>query len=192
MKSPITGSLSEQLLIAATKGEIRNVVEFAKQGGDVNYLSPEQGSNALFNACRHNDLPMINLLLELGCDVNQKMQIRYYAPPRKVGDDTALHHVQSAEAAELLLQTKAEINAQDKNGNTPLMAATVNHYPPVVRKLLNSGADFSCKNKKCQTALDLAHARLSFWQTTSIKDDRRSDVIRDYLVIIKMLEEAKA
>ncbi len=50
---------------------------------------------------------------------------------------------------------KSMINAQNKEGNTPLILATWNQEKDIVEYLLSVGADYSIKNKVNQTAVDL-------------------------------------
>ena len=49
-----------------------------------------------------------------------------------------------------------DLNHPGYNGNTPLMAASANGKPEVVRVLLAAGADKDLRNNDGQTALDLA------------------------------------
>jgi len=60
------------------------------------------------------------------------------------------------EAAEVLLNHKANVNKQDKEGYTPLMRAAFNSHDEIVKLLLAKGADPKLKEKKGKTALDLA------------------------------------
>lgn len=51
---------------------------------------------------------------------------------------------------------KSMIDAQNKEGNTPLILATWNQEKDIVEYLLSAGADYSIKNKVNQTAVDLS------------------------------------
>lgn len=60
------------------------------------------------------------------------------------------------EAIRCLLDAGAEINAQDKNGATPLHRAVRTRGAAAVKCLLDAGADPSLKNKPGSTAFHLA------------------------------------
>ena len=49
-----------------------------------------------------------------------------------------------------------DLNYPDDNGNTPLMTASLNGKPEVVRVLLAAGADKDLRNNDGKTALDWA------------------------------------
>ncbi|MGB3548338.1 MAG: ankyrin repeat domain-containing protein, partial [Saprospiraceae bacterium] len=59
---------------------------------------------------------------------------------------------------DLLLQSGADINRTDKDGNTPLMLAAQNDQPNMVAYLLQNQADKTLKRADGRTALDLARA----------------------------------
>lgn len=55
----------------------------------------------------------------------------------------------------LLLENKAELNAQDpETGFTPLIYAVVNNHIEIVELLISSGADISIRDKDGKTAQD--------------------------------------
>jgi ankyrin repeat protein len=55
-----------------------------------------------------------------------------------------------------LLARGANVNAQSKNGVTPLMIAATHNNPPMIGILIDAGADVTLKNKLGQTAADVA------------------------------------
>ncbi len=59
---------------------------------------------------------------------------------------------------DLLLQSGADINRTDKDGNTPLMLAAQNDQPNMVAHLLQNQADKTLKRADGKTALELARA----------------------------------
>ena len=58
-----------------------------------------------------------------------------------------------------LVKAGAELNAQDSDGNTPLLLACAHADEKTVRYLLKSGADASIQNNAGKTAMDLCAAR---------------------------------
>ena len=61
--------------------------------------------------------------------------------------------------AERLLEQGAEINAKDKNGNTPLHIASLMDRPANCQLLLQKGASDRIINKRGQTAAKLIRSR---------------------------------
>ena len=60
------------------------------------------------------------------------------------------------ESVLFLLNVKANIDAKDKEGLTPLHLCAISKRDQIAKKLLMKGADKSIKNAKNQTALDIA------------------------------------
>ena len=60
-----------------------------------------------------------------------------------------------------MLGKKADVNAKDKNGNTPLIWVTAwgEDHTNIVQSLLDNGADVNIKNKEGKTALFFAKQR---------------------------------
>ena len=58
--------------------------------------------------------------------------------------------------ATALIAGGADVNAQSKNGVTPLMIAATHNNPPMIGVLIDAGADVSAKDNQGQTAADVA------------------------------------
>lgn len=74
---------------------------------------------------------------------------------------TALHYAvayDSAEAAAMLLEAGADVNAADSTGNTALHFAAGYGRRSAVRALLNVGADVGVKNSEGQRPVDVVRA----------------------------------
>ena len=107
-------------------------------------------SDAFYAAIRANDLAKLDAMLKSGANANA-------ADPR--GGSTPLMHaaaVGSVEAMTRLLDAKADANAANAAGITPLMIAATDIGK--VRLLLERGADVNAVSKRGRTALMLAAA----------------------------------
>lgn len=63
---------------------------------------------------------------------------------------------QPSSAVEALLNAGANVNAQDRNGNTALMVAVEYNNVEAVKLMLKAHADRGLRNKAGQTALSFA------------------------------------
>lgn len=89
-------------------------------------------------------MEMINLLVDSGADVNAK----------GFEDGTPLHHAAmvpqeiTLEPLKYLISEKANINARDTNGNTPLFFAFSMGNDEAVKLLIDAGADVAIRNNE--------------------------------------------
>ena len=60
---------------------------------------------------------------------------------------------------ELLLQNNADINSRDSKGRTPLLYATSNNFPDIIRLLLQHNGDIDSRDIKGRTPLSYAASR---------------------------------
>ena len=102
-------------------------------------------------ACMDDKEEIIECLIHAKADVNA------------LGDDgvTPLHLARSAAAVKLLVQNGADLNAQNKEGDTALMVRAANSNSDVIliQALLDAGADPNIKNKWGKTALQYAQEK---------------------------------
>ena len=63
------------------------------------------------------------------------------------------------EAAQALLDAKADVEATDKYGQRALIAAAANGHAAIVKLLIRNGADVNGKDKKDRVALHFAAGR---------------------------------
>ncbi|XGA08541.1 MAG: ankyrin repeat domain-containing protein [Wolbachia endosymbiont of Xenopsylla cheopis] len=112
--------------------------------------------------------------------------VRQYFNPRDEGGEAPLHKAAyngNLEMVDILIKKKADINAQNKHGNTPLHMAIIGgkgRAEDIVRLLLKEGAIITIKNKSGITPLDLA------------RDYEKNNIMRrgiNYTNIINLLEE---
>ena len=79
------------------------------------------------------------------------------------GKRTPLHQAADGDdrkkpIVELLLNSGAEVNAQDVDGNTPLHVAAANNGLGIVKVLIQRGANLHAKNKAGKSPVQLAAA----------------------------------
>ena len=109
------------------------------------------GRPPLQNPCWDGNIPMIQLLISKGADVNAQNR----------DGVTPLHSAVSKgdpRAIKLLLEKGANVNAKNKNGETPLHVAAEFHFinTDVADLLLRYSTDPAAKNNWGKTPLDVA------------------------------------
>lgn len=162
-----------------------------EKGADLNSLT-SNGIAPLHYAVLHQNIEMIKLLLEKGCDVNihrrikEQMTALHYAArngneeiikilleagacvdPPNIRQRTPFHEVmrggaEAGPAAKLLLERGSDINATDWQGMTPLLVAAKNGCGPMVKWLLDEGAFFAAVDEQRRTVLHIV-AESPFW-----------------------------
>ncbi|CAB3750699.1 ankyrin repeat domain-containing protein [Paraburkholderia humisilvae] len=104
------------------------------------------GENAMMMAALNGDVPLVNLLISKGAEVNRKGWTPLHYAATNGHDDVI----------KVLLDHSAYIDAGSPNGTTPLMMAARGGHLSTVKLLLDSGADLNVKNQLGLTALDFA------------------------------------
>lgn len=149
-------------------------------GLDPDFMADRIGTGLMFSAW-FGDLPMMELLVTRGADVNKTNALGesalmhaawrgkldavkwLLAKGARVNSEpmrwSALHYAVFAghwEVANQLLLSGADINARSTNGSSVLMMAVYEGHEPLVRRLLARGADPAIKNDKEDGALEWA------------------------------------
>ncbi|KAF6112681.1 ankyrin repeat domain 6 [Phyllostomus discolor] len=140
-------ALSERLLIAAYKGQAENVVQLINKGAKV--AVTKHGRTPLHLAANKGHLPVVQILLKAGCDLDVQDD----------GDQTALHRatvVGNTEVIAALIQEGCALDRQDKDGNTALHEASWHGFSQSVKLLVKAGANVLAKNKAGDTCLHVA------------------------------------
>ncbi|XP_032131150.1 ankyrin repeat domain-containing protein 6 isoform X7 [Sapajus apella] len=140
-------ALSERLLIAAYKGQTENVVQLINKGAKV--AVTKHGRTPLHLAANKGHLPVVQILLKAGCDLDVQDD----------GDQTALHRatvVGNTEIISALIHEGCALDRQDKDGNTALHEASWHGFSQSAKLLVKAGANILAKNKAGNTALHLA------------------------------------
>jgi ankyrin repeat protein len=143
-----------KLLQAAGHGKLDLVNDLLTQGLPVNATN-HVGCTALMSASASYRADVVLFLLRSGADVAVRTTDGQTALHTAVGSSPSMPDKQK-ECVRMLLEHGAEIDAQDKNGISPLMNAAWFGCTLAVSELLRHGASVSLRNNQGRTAEDLA------------------------------------
>jgi ankyrin repeat protein len=174
-------SLNDDLRVAVRKRDYDKAKALLDAGANAGPDS-ESGSCPLFDAALHGDFRMAELLLAHGADPNDPKQsylplvcasyfgkadvvaflLDHGAKPDALSPNVpALHMAAGAghvEVVKLLLAKGANVNAaRIGNKMTALHRAADGRQPEVAKVLIAAGADITAKDRRGNTALDLAN-----------------------------------
>ena len=118
------------------------------------------GDTALHLAAAGYRVELVRLLLVAGADPNSTINHRRSGPLHYAADGyingPAWNAKRQVETIQCLLEAGAEINAQDKNGASPLHRAVRTRCAAAVKCLLKAGGNPTLKNKSWSTPFHLA------------------------------------
>lgn len=128
-----------ELIIKNEKDKLISVLE--KEQVNLNERN-KYGNTPLHVACQEGKADIVKILLDYPLDINAK----------GIDDYSALHYAvqkRNPEIVKLLLAKNANIDSQDKEGNTPLWTAVMTYSgnDEVIKLLLDGGADPRIPNK---------------------------------------------
>ena len=107
----------------------------------------------IFKAASGENLEALKQHIAAGTDLNQRTPDGQKTTPL-----IAAAGMGQAEAVKMLIEAKADLNLQDKDGSTALHTAAFLCHPEIVEALLKGGADKAIKTNTGATALDGAQA----------------------------------
>lgn len=123
------------------------LLQYIVQGHDINIKNYNYCKNTILHlACSYNYMPVINVLLENGADINIK------------NDDgnTSLHIACNFDLYDIalkLIEAGADVNLVNNNNNTPLHLACHRNHEKTTSLLIKSGSDLNIKNIDGNTPL---------------------------------------
>lgn len=142
---------------AVEEGSIDHIRLLVEYKADVNIKSRLRNT-PLANAITYGDMPIATYLVEHGTDVNTTHNARRMTPLMS----SIVSSKCSLEFMQLLIDYRADVNAKDETGLTPLMYAlkyrkgAENDIAQVVRLLLQNGAFPSARSHNGVTPLQCA------------------------------------
>jgi uncharacterized protein len=155
------------LMTAARSGNVDAVKALIARGANVNATEKWQDQTALMWAAGENHAGVVKALVEAGADMNLHSKVlsfpeyKYETNGMAVfllphGGWTALMYAarqNAADAAAMLADSKADLNAVDADGTTALELAIINLHYDLASLLLNRGADPNVPDNTGMTAL---------------------------------------
>jgi ankyrin repeat protein len=143
-------------LIQATEMASSSIVELLiKKGANIN-IQDMNGETALMRAALKGGVATVKLLIEKGSDLNLNAK-------DKKGNTALIQAIKgnarwdagdgAKETAILLINSGADLEAPDEEGNTPLILAVGNEMTEVVKLLVEKGVDLNAQKADGETAL---------------------------------------
>lgn len=138
LKSKISGLINTEQLNRIGKG--KNLEDVLKNAGDLADVKKVMGS--LSQVINTRQLNQVNHTVGKIKGFNAKDKALLYAAEKGL-----------TTVAEMLLQNHANINARDQYGCTPLILATVNYHPEMIKTLMSHYLDPNIADNNGHTAL---------------------------------------
>jgi ankyrin repeat protein len=132
------------LYVAAIQGDLVKTRELLKSNPALVFRKDKDGQTFLHWTAEFGYKDIVELLLVMKADVGAKDDVY---------GNTPLHKAANKSITELLLANKAEIDATNKWGHTPLHEAAIHGLKDVVESLLAKGAAINAKSHDGYTPL---------------------------------------
>lgn len=162
------GHPTVSLIRSAISCKIEKTKFLVKHGCDVDMVD-EYGRTALSIVSNNGYIEMVNLLIELGADVNKV---------NENDNNTPLHDASyngNTEIIKLLINAGADVNAINKNNKTPIYWALMNGHAETVKVFIDAGIDVNTCYEDNETALNWASYR-GHVETVKLLIDACADV----------------
>ena len=132
-ESPIPRTADIGLHQAIARDDYESALKMIEQGADIEAKDPEAGGSVLHFAVMKGKLPVIDLLVTRGADINSRTK----------NGTTPLHTAVLygwLPVVEYLVDRGADVNAQSASGTTPLRLAIAAKNEPIAARLRKLGA----------------------------------------------------
>jgi quinoprotein dehydrogenase-associated probable ABC transporter substrate-binding protein len=151
------------LLHAAMRNHVPTVHKLVALGADVEKHGP-QGYPALSLSIAESKFEAAKALMEAGADIKEPAGPEGLTPLMVAASQVSPGEgaiflpgsTRPIDIARALIKNGADVNAQSKDGVTPLMIAAARNVAPMIGLLVQAGADSGLKSKQGQTAADIA------------------------------------
>jgi ankyrin repeat protein len=159
------------LMTVTRSGSLAAVEKLLALGANPNAAEAWHQQTALMWAASDNQARIVAALLKAGADVNARSKVWPGQPPRPKGSETSFQSAHSnfpkggfsalhfaaqygaGEAAALLAEAGANLQATEPDGVTPLMMAIINGHYDVAALLVRQGADVNAVDRSGRGAL---------------------------------------
>ena len=129
----------------AQNGFVTGAQALLDDGAQIN-IQTRMKETPLVIAIQNNKTEMVDFLIQTHADVS-KPALQHKTP---------LFFVSDEETTELLIKAKADVNARDDSGMTPLHRAAQEGYVSVAKILIKNGADVNAADNQKETPLHIA------------------------------------
>lgn len=145
-------------------------------GADLHQRTGDDGHSALHTAAMRGDGAVLRAMLDRGAEVNHRCK-KKTTPLMWAANRDFL------DAVRLLAESGADLNAQDKDGQTALMYTS---KPEVAALLLSLGADPRVRDRHGRTAAEEARHQAEEWR--SMKNTRRAEKYKKLAALLEAQE----
>ena len=142
---PNSNKNSDLLLMSASFGDVESVINFLKNGADVNKANNREYST-LYMAVQQGYTKIVEILLEAGAKVN--VITAEGVTPLLVAAENGYKNIVQA-----LIMAGSNVNiAESTIGHTALLIAAQNGYAEITKALIKAGADIHKADNEGRTA----------------------------------------
>lgn len=179
--------IQDEFADAAFKYDLKKIENLLKERGAKTFYAYRTGGKPLLNlAANYGDLPLVEVLIENGWDVNGLDD----------EGENALHSAIYAQEIELflyLIEKGIDINYQSKTGRTVMMTAIIETEMEKVEILYEKGINMNLKDKEGNTVLnymmeDIDPEDMDEWIFRFLKEPERFDTETWRILQAKRLE----
>ncbi|MCX6774391.1 MAG: ankyrin repeat domain-containing protein [Candidatus Micrarchaeota archaeon] len=143
--------LNSRLIDAIEQGANEEIKRLVKRGAKIPGSEEERLETCLIDAIEQGDNKEIEILMNAHVDANSFDQFGRTALMLAITNLEKLEEY--SKLCALLIKRGADVNANDDDGDTPLMLAVDEGNLGIIRMLIRSGANVNAKNNEGETAL---------------------------------------